>query len=426
MRNLFRAWPRENLAQIYIESATSLSPDFDVCQKYWKLSPWTVVRSHLGFNCWDELPIYQKPDMPRPFTHTPYWRRFFMKVATFRRAVSFLEPARELLFNSQSLVTPNLARWIKNFHPDLIYSMLGNNIIMRLATDVSSLAAIPIIPHFLDDWPSTQYEGSPFSKSLRSQMNHFINQVLARSPIRLTICDAMAREYELRYGGEFRVFGNSLDSSNFSQVPPPCQDTVQLTYVGGLHLNRWETLWQLGVCLQKLDRLGIKAKLKVFTFAESVQQFKERLFMPPVLELVGSLEQHEVSHVLCKSDILVHVESFREKDRKYARLSLSTKIPEYLMAGRCILACGPAEAASIQYVRDKQVGVALTTDDPRLIEEELGRLVSDRNLRASYGCRAREVGVESYENQRQSSKFQRCLTEVLLRSEKSGFARDSH
>src|SRR6266498_3470081 len=56
MLNLFWGWPTERLGQIYIESSTSLMPDFSTCNTYWKISPLSAIRTALGSHRTPPLP----------------------------------------------------------------------------------------------------------------------------------------------------------------------------------------------------------------------------------------------------------------------------------------------------------------------------------------------------------------------------------
>src|SRR3546814_7688640 len=51
--------------------------------------------------------------------------------------------------------------------------------------------------------------------------------------------------------------------------------------------------------------------------------------------------------------------SFVDHYSKYARLSISTKVPQYLSVGRPILAYGPKSLASISYIKETGAGVVV-------------------------------------------------------------------
>src|SRR4051812_7109787 len=78
MLNLFRNWPRDNVAQVYIESATSLAPDLSVCRNYWKLSPRSALQSALGSHPDLALDIGHVTTLVQETARPPLWRRLFM------------------------------------------------------------------------------------------------------------------------------------------------------------------------------------------------------------------------------------------------------------------------------------------------------------------------------------------------------------
>jgi hypothetical protein len=77
------------------------------------------------------------------------------------------------------------------------------------------------------------------------------------------------------------------------------------------------------------------------------------------MRVAGTVPSQDVSAVQADADALVHVEAFDRSSRLSTRYSISTKIPEYMVAGRPILAYGPGEAASLKYVAESQCGIAV-------------------------------------------------------------------
>jgi len=96
MKNLFTGWPIEGVAQIYVESATHLAPDFTVCKKYWKLSPMTAVMNLVGIDVGSELHELPEQGTPVVPSATPAWRKCFMKLGRFKGIVRYSEPYREV------------------------------------------------------------------------------------------------------------------------------------------------------------------------------------------------------------------------------------------------------------------------------------------------------------------------------------------
>ena len=75
--------------------------------------------------------------------------------------------------------------------------------------------------------------------------------------------------------------------------------------------------------------------------------------------------------VLGTARYVLHVESFEARFKERTRYSLSTKIGESLASGACLIAYGPSDIASIEYLSEHSAGIVLS--DLR----ELSKLLTD-------------------------------------------------
>jgi glycosyltransferase involved in cell wall biosynthesis len=205
------------------------------------------------------------------------------------------------------------------------------------------------------------------------------------------ISQAMADEYESRYGRPFSVFGNSVDESGFAAAgsarPASVPDDspshpVRLVYVGGLHLDRWQPLIDIASALGSVDP---RARLVIHAPDADLETFGDVLTACPGVQLAGSVSSDQVPGILAAADILVHIESFDDAHRRYTRLSLSTKIPQYMAAGRAILAYGPGEVASMKHIEAVRAGVVVGQEDPQALAAAVTKLTTDAAARNELG-----------------------------------------
>ena len=222
MLNLFRGWPDDRIAQVYVESSNSIPPDFTVCQRYWKISPVSAAAEIFGRQVKCEVFPTPHGNLQQVFRELPQWRRALVAVARYGWSARFVEPARESLYGCKSLLSGSLMDWIRRFSPDLVYSMPGTVHIMKLSLDVATEFGLPIVPHLTDDWITTNYERCWFGNVLRARMQQHFRNILAKSPIRLTISEDMAEAYTTRYGGRYEAFVHCVDASR-SDPPPNSQ-----------------------------------------------------------------------------------------------------------------------------------------------------------------------------------------------------------
>lgn len=370
LRNLFAEWPVENIAQLHLDDSPTGS----------------------------DMRQFRLPRRSVPIDHAA--RRFlgrmrpaFADGAPAIAAVPLQEGAlqaarmhahvRAALDLSPVLRSPAVNEFVRAFEPDVIYSLLGSARVMRLAQRISGLFDVPIVPHFMDDWPSTLYSSGELFGLARRNRDRSLRKILEQAPFALCISEAMCEDYESRFGITCYPFANP--------VPDP-EDMVSLkagrptdfVYTGGLHLGRWEVLQTVARAIQQLFE---GATLMIHAPEADLAGVHVPQELAPALLLGRSLAPEQVAPRLRRADVLVHVESLEPATARYTRLSLSTKVPQYLSAGRPLLAVGPEGQASIRVVRESGGGVVFTGSRGLLEKDQLCRLldVEERQRMARSG-----------------------------------------
>lgn len=300
---------------------------------------------------------------------------------------------RAMLDLSPMLPSPMVDRFIKRFSPEVVYSLLGSVRVTRLAVAVSRRHDVPLVPHFMDDWPTTLYSSGELHGVARRRSRRHLEQAFAVSPLAFCISDAMCSEFESRYGLKCHTFVNPVD---IPPLPEPATSggALEFLYAGGLHLGRWDSLLLVGRALARVGRGA--ARLTIYAPAMDLA----RAVIPPdlsgVVRLAGTLDPTEVQARLRDADVLVHVESFDDSASRYTRLSLSTKVPQYLAAGRPILAIGPERLASMQVVGASGGGLVATDPTVEAAEHAIRLLASDPGLRREMAARGRAYAAANF------------------------------
>lgn len=415
MCSLFKGWPRTRLACLY---TSRQDPDRTVCEHYWRL-PFSSLRCISNLmgepvltekaetaSAGDSAPVSAKSNRNNESAVYRYtkWLKRYLSAQTIRniRDVDIYRIPAQILKEMDA------------FRPQVVYSMLGGNPFLQLVIDITGRHSIPVVPHFMDDWPTTLYRSSPFRFLLRSTMSRRLNTVLNRSPKRMVIGDAMAQEYAARYGGEFLPFMNAVEPDILKQpvIPPKPRQKVRLVYIGGLHLNRWRSLRDIASALEQLRKEGLEVEGLVYSQPRFAAE-ANKLNIPPVMRFVGALAPSEIPTVLRDADIVLHVESFLPKYRKYTRYSVSTKIPECMASSRPILAYGPEELASIGYVRASGCGLAVGRQEHGNLVASLRELVASSELRERLGSRGHLVASKRHNAALQREHFRSVLRSVI-------------
>ena len=391
LSSLFLGWPKDRLAQLYLPSATPITPEFDVCDRIWSFTPAgpRQVRASAAV-----------PGLAGP-------RRRLVGAISDARVRRVALPVRELLYGAVPWRGRG-ARAIDKFRPAIVFSTLGSLALVRLASRMQKRYRAALVPFITDDWPTTEYRGAIFSNRLRRYLAEGWHEILGRATVRMVISPAMARAYTERYGGHFLPFTQLVDAERFDPAPTPPRTTVRLVYAGQLGLDRWKSLKRIGDALRRLDSAGLRGELLVYTIRDHVASYGRLLHEPPIVRVEGSLTSAELPVAYREADVLVHAESFSPELAEYTRYSMSTKLTEYMMAGRCIFAFGPPQG-SIRYVVDEKVGVGVFEDSDEQLMAQLDAVLRDRRLREEYGRRGRSCAIEKHEASAQRERFRKAL-----------------
>lgn len=393
LSNLFEGWPARNLAVI---DYAATPPAMDRSSGNWRLSKVGILRGALGLPV--DGRIVAPGDLPTGAGRGARINGFF--------GVHLTRPLGEAMFRLPSVFPESLRRWVADFDPEVCLSPLGSGLMLRTVVRIAAGARIPIVPYFMDDWIKTRYEGDLFEGWLRSSARHWLAECLKRAPVRMVVTREMAEEYGRRYGGAFVQMGYAVSGTRESLPREASRDEpVRLVYMGGFEPGRPRVLRAIGDALMVLANEGLRAELSIYAPPAELAGFDDLLTLPPVMKAMVAVPYGSVQEVLAAADILVHAESFDPVDRLWTRYSLSTKIPEYLMAGRCILAYGPPEISSIRYVRETGGGIVVDSADPAALVGGLRALLTDADLRRRLGVRGHAAATERHDGVRQRQRF---------------------
>lgn len=239
---------------------------------------------------------------------------------------------------------------LESFSPDVVYTQGYDVRILKLARSFSSHFNIPCVVHTLDNWFSEN------SLILRLQMRE-MGKCIAKGGKHLAGSPAMARWLASQYTGDFIFISNCSTPCEVAEPIATEESGKVYLYSGNLTPRRFESLNILA------DQLRVGNKLVVyapFSQMKLIDQLDERI------EVHQAVSQIEMPQVINSADVLVHVESFDECARKFAKYSLSTKIGEYLMYEKPILYYGPFDVGVADFLNSLDIGLrAESLDDLR-------------------------------------------------------------
>lgn len=405
----FKGWPKDKIAQIFL---TPDVPDISVCEKFYRITDLDVLKQFIKkqqYGCVIKSENIKKDKKTELHKNKGYMliRKLFLK------RLPIMYWARNTVWRKvKPWKNTKLNDWINEFDPDVIFFQSSNVYsIFDMVDYICNKYTATLFMETTDDYVTKHFSIDPFYLFDINKMIEKYKMLVKKSKCIFAIGDMMAEEYKQRFGGNFKVAMNSVDISNeiipYKNVK---NKKIILTYAGNLGLNRWKILHRIGKTLDLLyKKENIESTLNIYSIDMPSKGILKKLNLNNVMYFKGKLEKEELIKVRNESDILVHVESFDRKNKYITRLSVSTKIPEYLLSERCILAVGPENVASIKYIKCNHIGKVIPTINELKLKEDLREIIKNRKQRCKYISNGNKIVKKNHSFELNRNKVQQEL-----------------
>ncbi len=347
LSSFFEGYPRECIAQ-FTYSGGDGNPE--VCDCYYIFTKDDVLAGRQGASY--RAAEIVKPQVAAVPAKPSLARRIFHTFAQARNPVAVL--LKDRVWKKADYT--KAYEWIDAFDPEVVFfqgfSMAYG---YDFALDVCTKKNIPLILELTDDYTHRLYPLSIVEGLNHKRYMGLFTKAIGMAHKTIVISDVMKEEYERRFGGDMDVMMNAVQTDCVRVTDTP-RDPLDYVYAGNLLLNRWKVLRNLG---RALAQVHPQARLNIYTPDVPPQGILKALSKVPTIHYGGRLTKDELEKRLELCGHVVHVEAFDKKNRKITRLSLSTKISEYVASGAKVLAIGPAEVGSMRCLGDHRLGLCI-------------------------------------------------------------------
>ncbi len=302
-----------------------------------------------------------------------------------------------------------LKEWLKDKHFDVVFFMAGDGLfaydVYRFVMKHTSAKGCLF---FTDDYIIGKTSYSPVALLRQALLKSKIKKTLRIVDDLYVISEEMRKTYDMLFQRKSFVIRNfSIERSNeLSSKRNDKPHDLIMVYAGGLHYNRWKVLSKIAGMLKAINQSSyIKCYLKIYSAQNISSDIIDQIVVDGASEFLGGASASQIADVYSQADILLHVESFDKKAVASTKYSFSTKIPEYLSAGKCVLAVGPAEVASVRYLMD----FACVDNDIATLSVTLNKLIIDNKYREFIKANCKE----RFEKDFSSKKQEECLKQIL-------------
>lgn len=223
----------------------------------------------------------------------------------------------------------------------------------------------------------------------------------------------MRKDYSRYLNIEGKILYKIPDFSRMQSEYSTINQPVRFLFTGNIGSNRWKTLSLLASTLKELDF----GHLDIYTATPLTDEMTIALNIAGYSETHAPVTQNEVKLLQNNADVLVHTESFDLSNKLLVRYSISTKIMDYLCMGRAILAIGPADVASIEYLRDNNAALVASSKDE--IIKVIRRLKSNKELLFQWSKKGLEFAKSQMNSEEMKLSLYNDLKEIIRNHEQT-------
>lgn len=294
-------------------------------------------------------------------------------------------------------------RTLSGWKPEVIYCWYYSPVVADYGAWLSGMLGIPLVLHVGDD--------AAFGKSPPG-----MTRVLREAAARIAISGEMKADFEFRFGASFEVIHNGAAAEIFE--PPtsrrPTNDgQLVLRYVGSLvRAHHWGAMEDVAEAVMLFNERGGRARFEIYG-PEWTADLAHELAEFPNVVYAGFAEKPRNYELMKTADLLVLPITFDEEQFRWVRLSMPTKLPEYLASGTPTLVYGPRGCAPVEFCLENDVGIVHTERSVAALVRTLETLAEARDGLREVAARHREIAEIKVSARAMSERLRRILVEAI-------------
>lgn len=308
-------------------------------------------------------------------------------VASVKKKLTLKDRFREMLriqyhksglaeLRANTTIEDNCLIKAKQFNPDIVFCALGNDVAMkRCELLMDRLPQSKLVLYIVDDWVNTKINNRYFASLWRRKYDQDFRHIMERSAGLLSICQYMTNEYKRMYGKTFYPFHNPVNITKWQSLKVESKynhDIISILYVGKINNDTTPCLMDMVNAVKELNANGSS-----FVFDIYSPDFGSKAYLFEGIRYVHAFPAiaHEVIPSVMKSYSSLFLPlGFSKQSRSYVRLSMPTKLSEYLASGKPTILYCPEEIALAKYLMDKDCAIMCTNNEKGKLIEAIAKL----------------------------------------------------
>lgn len=402
---LFTNWPVSKLATI---CSGNLPPDWKKCRLHYRTgnlefklkAPFKWIFSNMA-SC-SVLPSFEKTSIvntaeKKVSDNTLRYQNIF------RKFLHFL--GNEELFYD---VGPSieLLEWVQKFQPEVIYGICSSLNSLLFLRSMQQNLCIPLVLHFMDDWPASLYRHSLTAMMLRSRYLVQFSELICSSDVAVAICKEMAEEYQHRYQRVVLTLPMPVEL-------PPYQALVRkkwiaskpfrIRYGGRVGWAIRDSLADISEAVRSLRQDGFDVVFDITTF--QLEEVPKVCFSSNGVNVAIPGPLADLPRTQAEADVLIICYDFDQESFRQARYSMPSKMADCMASGTPILVYGPSNLPVVEYARRDGWGMVVDNRDAVALRGAIIELMGSAALREHLGKTAKRLASNIHDANKVSESF---------------------
>lgn len=317
--------------------------------------------------------------------------------------------AREMAWKYGKVNYGGMMAFIEDFKPDIFFLPFSNLYYTnRLAMYIKKHYDIPMVMEMaMDHYSLKRVSYSPLFWLDRFGKRAMIRELAKHSEKIYVISKRLKEELESSLNIPCEVLYKIPDETRESRPYLEVNTPIRFLYTGNIYSNRWKSLRLLANALNE-TKAGV---LDIYTANPITSKIDRALNIKGVSEIHKPVSQDKVIELQNNADVLVHVEGFDKANKLLVRCAISTKIMDYLSVGRTILAIGPSDISSIEYLNDNNLAFAV--DTPKAVLKVLELIKDKPEILLEYAKKGHDYVKSNLDASNLRKKLYNSLDDVI-------------
>jgi glycosyltransferase involved in cell wall biosynthesis len=268
-------------------------------------------------------------------------------------------------------------------------------------------ARVPFLSYIFDDY-IYQWTGL-----YRTIARHLEPAILKGSRVVIVTNEHMQKEYMRRYGLRSAIIHNPCPLPDLADLDRAEKvlntDGINIVYAGAVYHAHYDAFRNLIAAIHRLERDDIR--LHIYT-AQPESELRQEGISGPMVVYHPHISALEVPKVLRQADILFLPLAFNSPIPELIGTSAPGKTAEYLSVGRPILAHAPQNSFVSWLIRHNRCGVVVDRNTPKILSEQIEKLLTDDALKTKITKRARRMAERYFSIDEVAKSFYELVATV--------------